>query len=81
MQNKKVKPDSDMRVKHQRIRVKQGVSLPLASWRKSSKRTVSYKNWFHFFILLSHSFTETDSKKGKFCGKFFEKIEIFRAVS
>ena len=45
--------------------------------RKSTKSTVSYKNWLHFFILLSHSFTETDSKKGKFCGKFFEKIEFF----
>ena len=47
-----------------------GDSLPLASWRKSSKRTVSYKNWFHFFTLSSHSFAETDGKKGQFLWQF-----------
>ena len=41
--------------------------------RKSSKSTVSYKNWFHFFILLSHSFTETDSKKGQVLWQVFWK--------
>ena len=40
-------------------------------WQKSSKSTVSYKNWFHFFILLSHSFTETDSKKGQVLWQVF----------
>ena len=58
-----------------------------AKWKcqflqKSAKSPVSYINWVHFFILFSHGFTwKLTVKKGKFCGKFLEKVRFFGKVS
>ena len=63
------------------INVKKRTSWKCQFLQKSAKSPVSYINWVHFFILFSHGFTwKLTVKKGKFCGKFLEKVRFFGKV-